>query len=276
MDKLLKKEQCVERLIASGITENAAQRLLKNDIEDDVVDCIYRYAMLYPFFLCDRIIELCADISTKKLKYPVKDIIYLVRVFTAAQISTDDTIAFFMENLQKCEQYDELRKEAYIYVRKNAEMKYSQNTDCCTTDEVEDIVSDLAENITEIINSGFKSISELLQNMDKEYAILSGQCTKLKEECDEKELKIIKMSETIASLEHQLNDKSEDCDTGSINHKDLVSIVKAVKKKKYHLTADIVSACKNGKISCEDIIFFIGNTSDEEEFKDIIKMYIQD
>lgn len=276
MDKLLQKEQCVEHLIASGITEGTARRLLEEDIGNDIADCIYRYAMLYPFFLCDEIIELCADISTMELKMQAnaKDVIYLVRVFSAAQISTDRTITFFMQYLQECEIYDELRKKAYRYVRECSELKYNQNDECCTADDVSEIVSDAVVQISETIDSKISSVAELIQNLDKEYAALAGQCTKLKEECEKKQFKITEMSEIITNLEQQLADKNKP--GSSITHKDLVNIAKAVKKKRYHLTADIISACKSGKVSCEDILFFIGNTSDEEEFKDIIKMYIKD
>lgn len=268
MEKLVKKEQCIAALTAAGISEESAKKI--NDIQDDAADCIYRYAMTSAFFACDEIVDLCINAVQEQTEYPSKNILYIIQVLANAKLNPDVISQFIMSHIHS--RFDDLRREAYALIRTNTCTSVEETL---TADKVQDIVSDAFINIMNAIsslNGKVQDIADNMENTDDEnndaYSELITQISTLQAKIDERESEIRKLNDELAVLKEK--QEKNNC----LSHSNLVKIASTAKKKKHGISANLVKACRTGKMSTDDAIFFLENTSDEE-FEEIVKMYLE-
>ena len=265
MEKLVKKEQCIAALTAAGISEESAKKI--NDIQDDAADCIYRYAMTSAFFACDEIIDLCITAVQEQTEYPSKNILYIIQMLANAKLNPDVISQFITSHMHS--RFDDLRREAYALIRTSTSMSVEETL---TADKVQDIVSDAFINIMNAISSLDSKMQDIADNMentddenDDAYSEFIVQISTLQAKIDERESEIRKLNDELAVLKEKNN---------CLSHSNLVKIASTAKKKKHGISANLVKACRTGKMSTDDAIFFLENTSDEE-FEEIVKMYLE-
>ncbi len=266
MEKLVKKEQCIAALTAAGISEESAKKI--NDIQDDAADCIYRYAMTSAFFACDEIIDLCITAVQEQTEYPSKNILYIIQMLANAKLNPDVISKFIMSHIHS--RFDDLRREAYAFIRTSTSVE-----GMLTADKVQDIVSDAFINIMNAISSLDSKMQDIADNMentddenDDAYSEFIVQISTLQAKIDERESEIRKLNDELAVLKEK--QEKNNC----LSHSNLVKIASTAKKKKHGISANLVKACRTGKMSTDDAIFFLENTSDEE-FEEIVKMYLE-
>lgn len=135
------------------------------------------------------------------------------------------------------------------------------------------IVSDVFVNIMNAISALDGKVQDISDNIDKEnddgYSDLIVQISNLQEKIDEKEAQIQELTDEIAVFKEK-----EEISGNSLSHDSLVKIAKIAKRKKRSISADLVKACRTGRMSAEDAVFFLENTT-AEEFDEIVKLYLE-
>lgn len=272
MEKYIKKEQCIAALAANGISKDIANKL--NNVSDDIADCIYKYAMTSAFFCCDGFISLSCDIALMHLNYSAKDVIYLVRSLAAAHIDADNAGQFLEKAFNECTEYGELRNAVYTHIR---EFSFSGSGGGCTSEEIEIIVNNAFSDLMKALSGIMEDIRKdmkIWKTKDEEYIM---QLSELQNKLEESEARLYESERELRELREfkESEDKRKEAESESVSNDDFIALAKAIRKKRYHFTADIVKACRSKKISCNDVEFFLKIAANEEEFKNIIQMYLE-
>ena len=263
-----KKGQCIAALISVGISEESAKNI--NNVSDDAADCIYKYALTSAYFACDEIIEICIDVLQHQQDYPAKNILYIIHSLANSRMPYDELAQFISEHIN--DRFEDLRREAYALIRIRARTGILPDMQI-TEEQIQNIVSDVFVNIMNAISALDGKVQDISDNIDKEnddgYSDLIVQISNLQEKIDEKEAQIQELTDEIAVFKEK-----EEISGNSLSHDSLVKIAKIAKRKKRSISADLVKACRTGRMSAEDAVFFLENTT-AEEFDEIVKLYLE-